>query len=458
MFTFALITLLMSMLFSPSDILTNLVIISFLIAAAIVAIWYIIGALLNNEKVKSGAKSEFYQLVGTAIMIGIIIAILYFFATSYTTAVAFNNGYKDLYSACSSLQNGNLYIIQQTLSAPVVEGDNICSLISSVSSSQTSGLSITSLADIPMASTVVLTSSLAEQIANNFNDTFYLDGWLGFLSKLQSSYTFCSSEPGTAQFGAGCMADTASVATTSFITPYAGFDLIYKGIGIISILLMTELAVFTAQLIFENIFIYIWPYLLFLGIIFRATIFTRKLGGLMIALALGAIIVYPSLFTLEYTATNYLTSKYPQTISFCNGGYTYTENFSHMPSVASIATACQCYPTHGLFGEEVDAITGSLAGFGLLGNGVSFINLQRVGMTCTVGNYNFLGVSGLFFNYGAIGTSEETLFNLMSAYGFIGVIGYFIPIINILITINAIIGFSGILGGDTQLAGLARLI
>jgi hypothetical protein len=447
MFIFTLMNLLMSILFSPSDTLTNLVIISFLIAATIVAIWYIIGALLNNEKVKSGAKSELYQLIGTAIMIGIIIAILYIFSISYTTAVLFSNNYGDLYSSCSALKNGNLYIIQQTLSAPVITDNNICSLIDSVSSFKT--IDLTSAVDIPLASTVVLTSSLTEQIANNFNMSFYFDGWLGFLSTLQRSYVVCGNVG--QNVGGGCLDNLLSTAFASQSTPYAGFELIYKTFSILSVLLMTELAIFTAQLIFENIFLYIWPYLLFLGIIFRATIFTRKLGGLMIAIAIGAILVYPSLFTLEYFTTNYLTNEYPQTISFCNGAYTYNENFSQMPSIAAIATACSCYPTHGLVGEELLAVGGSLAGIGVIGNGESFINLPSESLSCT-------GSGGIFSNTGAIGVSETTIFNLILAYGFMGVIGYFIPIINILITINAIVGFSGILGGDTQLAGLSRLI
>jgi hypothetical protein len=51
-----------------------------------------------------------------------------------------------------------------------------------------------------------------------------------------------------------------------------------------------------------------------------------------------------------------------------------------------------------------------------------------------------------------------TFFALLNSYGLIGVISYFIPIINLIIMLTALIGLSGLFGGDTELAGLAKLI
>jgi len=439
----------LSMLFSPNDKLTALVIIAFLIASVIIGIWYIIGAIFNNDKVKAGAKGEFYQLVGTAIMIGILLAALYTFAFAFSYVVT---PYQYSFSnACTNLKSGaQLYAVQQTLSTSVATYKNICSVIEN---SQGNSATITDLIDLPMADAIVVTSSLAEQTAEDFNMSFYFDGWLGFLSTLQYTQYLTYKEVGDSAL---------SIGGGWSEKPYAGVDLIYKGFGILSVLLMTEVAVFIGQLIFENIFLFIWPYLLFLGIIFRTTIFTRKLGGLLIAIAIGAIAVYPALLIGELAvssnmaappaASNMAASPAAQTIYFCNNGYSYTENFSQLPSIGSIATACSCYPTHGLFGEEFLAVGGSLAGLGILGNGASLINVGGFNLACTGHGSSFLSGSS------TVSITETTLFNLIAAYGFIGVIGYFVPIINILITINAIIGFSGILGGDTQLAGLSRLI
>lgn len=456
---FNLSTQFFSLQFAPSgagDILTYLVLLGFLIAAAIVAIWYIIGAVLNNEKIKSGAKSELYQLIGTAVMIAILLAAIYTFATLYSNVVTFK-----LQSSCTGMQqNSNLYVISQTLSANVADGSTICQILATSTTSQSTGgtMPLTELADVPMAQTVVVTSSLAEQVANNFNMSFYLDGWLGFLSQMTNIWGVCGGIKGSAVSGAGCFAEEAAVGIKGFNTPYAGMDLIYKALGVISILLMTELAVFTAQLIFENIFLYIWPYLLFIGIIFRATVFTRRLGGLLIAVAIGAIIIYPLLFMVEYFTIPSIEAQSPQTITFC-GSYNYNVNFYHMPSIGKVATACACYPTHGLFGEEIYAITGSLITQGISTGGtfIPYSDISCVGRG-SIAPVTSKGGSTLSVAGGAIGASESTLFNLMPVYGLLGVIGYFVPIINILITVSAVVGFSGILGGDTELAGLAKLI
>jgi hypothetical protein len=54
--------------------------------------------------------------------------------------------------------------------------------------------------------------------------------------------------------------------------------------------------------------------------------------------------------------------------------------------------------------------------------------------------------------------AEAMLFSLVNSYGMYGINAYFLPILDLLITISAIIGLSGLLGGDTELAGLSKLI
>lgn len=55
---------------------------------------------------------------------------------------------------------------------------------------------------------------------------------------------------------------------------------------------------------------------------------------------------------------------------------------------------------------------------------------------------------------GAVATTME----MLNAYGIMGVTSYFLPIINLVMTLSAIIGMSGLLGGDTTLEGLSRFI
>ena len=50
------------------------------------------------------------------------------------------------------------------------------------------------------------------------------------------------------------------------------------------------------------------------------------------------------------------------------------------------------------------------------------------------------------------------LFMIMNAYGIIGIPAYWLPIMNLVITLSGIIGLSGLLGGDTSMAGLGNLV
>ena len=54
--------------------------------------------------------------------------------------------------------------------------------------------------------------------------------------------------------------------------------------------------------------------------------------------------------------------------------------------------------------------------------------------------------------------SLNLLYDFMRIYGVDGIAAYFLPLINILVVLTGIIGLSGVLGGDTALAGLSRLV
>jgi hypothetical protein len=52
----------------------------------------------------------------------------------------------------------------------------------------------------------------------------------------------------------------------------------------------------------------------------------------------------------------------------------------------------------------------------------------------------------------------NTFFALLNAYGLIGIDAYLLPLINLVIFITSVIGLSGLFGGDTELAGLSKLV
>ena len=63
--------------------LMPLVMLALLLDAMIVAVWYYIGVALNNNGIKGSAKGEFYQFIGTCLMVAIIIAVLVFASTAF---------------------------------------------------------------------------------------------------------------------------------------------------------------------------------------------------------------------------------------------------------------------------------------------------------------------------------------------------------------------------------------
>ena len=58
------------------------------IDAVIVALWYFAGAVLNNNKVKSTAMGEFYQVFGTALLVVVLAGILVIFANTFYSATS----------------------------------------------------------------------------------------------------------------------------------------------------------------------------------------------------------------------------------------------------------------------------------------------------------------------------------------------------------------------------------
>ncbi len=280
-------------------------------------------------------------------------------------------------------------------------------------------------------------------------------------------------------------------------TPYAGYDIVYKELGTLGTLLTTAFDSFVAQFLFVIISLFAWPWLIFSGLVLRSTIFTRKIGGLLIAVGIGMILIFPAIFSLEYlglgngignlissnpsscssnpSASNCVGGIYgfntieTDPITFIPGGWTstpitinpfefdlanqikdpYDINFFIEPQLNRIAYYYECWPTDNniLFGESLDTIELLIPG----SSGVQLIasigsvipdTFPKLAIDPNCGPHALLIV---FYKY-------------LESYGIIGITAYFLPIINIFIVISAIIGLSGIFGGDTSLAGLSKLI
>ncbi len=469
---------------SVKSMLMPLVALALLIDAVLVGAWYMIGSLLNNNTVKAAARSEGYQLIGTGIMVIAILALLivvgYMFfsvANAYTLLNA-----STITNLCNGLHaNSQLDALSSSTSLLVSSGafPGLCSV---ASQAQAKPPTFTGMIDYPLAATGIVIANLTNQTAMQLNDAFLVDSWLGFLSTMKPTVNICiaAGEPVPIQ----CIVPVAPPdLTIQFsITPFAGLKMVYDGFGALGTLMITAVESFMAQLTITAIFLYAWPFLLFGGIILRAVFLTRRLGGLLIAFAIGGILFYPAIFSIEYIAMGsglaslmgynsqqsgapytFAQNSTPAAYGF-NDIFTssltfipasadpsnetpYLTNFYVLPRISNVAQHDSCWPYQG---KLTDAETAVIAYF--LIPGTQVIAIIRGASPNSIPSFLDAPIDC------NRDQSLNLLYDLMRVYGVDGIAAYFLPIINVLVVLTGIIGLSGVLGGDTSLAGLSRLV
>ncbi len=477
--------------------------------SAIIAIWYMLGYILNNSTIKGGAKAEMYQFVGTAILAAILSSIFFMYSGAF---IAFLDGTSlapsSISSLCTSIASntplqfidsnslimaGSAHYIGSSGSQSNFPG--LCSVVSSASASSI---------DYPLAAVGVIIANLTNQTAANLNRLFVFDSYIGYLSQVTPTVSFCMQ--GFADWVGPCIFPPMEIEPTPPVlidinasyTPFAGYSMLYQALAPLTTLFPMALESFIAQLAGISIFLYIWPFLLFLGLVFRALPFTRRIGGLLIAVAVGAIIIYPFIFSIEYismskgtTASanapnsiygfnsldtmtvlpappcNSISSSAPTNSLVVLGGHVflgnmecsiYNPNFFIEPNVSAIAKLNGCWPPDGdkygafkaIAEDSVYLLLPAFSSNFL----ISFLVNQGSSMNAFQSTFQNVYLPAKCDPNAA----ENTGFMLANAYGMLGMVTYWLPILNIIITLISILGLSGLLGGDTNLAGISRLI
>ena len=367
---------------SVSGSLVPLVIAALLVDGMIIGVWYMLGYLINNQGVKKSAQSEVWQLIGTAALISIILFSLAAFSGLFQSAL---NGSSLLSQSTISTMCYGIGSHSQMALLQINPGSNgIIAPLCSVVSGSASDLA-TSALDYPLAASGVIIANMTNQTVNNLNGLFVVDAYVGFLSKLSPMFIICI--PGIVGLPVCIVPSVPPLPPPDLLfswtaTPYAGMEMIYRGLGSLGILFTSSLESFIIQLTILVIFLYIWPFLIFGGLVLRATPFTRKIGGLFIAVAIGAIFFYPTVFTIQYLVLGHGLGNVPvyspsnvfavssNSISYIygfNGLYTNPVtalpntnlNFFVMPKVSDVANAYGCWPPNGattgaLTAEETD--------------------------------------------------------------------------------------------------------
>lgn len=443
--------------------LLPLVSVALLLDSAIVAVWYFVGSMLKNSALKAGAISEFYQLGGTVVITIAILSTLGIAANMFSGALnsthLMNSG--TLTTMCDGLMNpggnpNNLNILGPSYS--LLSGGSSTSSTSSFPGlcNMLSPTTMGGKIDYPLVASSVIIANLTNQTVTNLNDFFYVDNFIMFLATFTPSISACL----------GALDTCAAQAGVSF-TPYAGIDSMKRNFKNMGSILTMATESFIAQLILSSMFLYIWPYLLFIGLVLRATFFTRKIGGLFIALAIGGILFFPIMFSAEYLALgngvpltqaqlnaygyNSVNAQTLQLPAGCTGGTTskpscgsYNLNFYTLPSFKEIAIQNQCWTPHYILDEGLDVGGWLVAPIGFLVNLVNhFLTGAPVGLFPIVCSTTNLAVM---------------ILQMWQAVAITGIITWIIPILNIMIVLSGVRGISGLMGGDTTLAGLSRLI
>ncbi len=471
--------------------------IAIFIDAAIVALWYFAGAVLNNNKVKSTAMGEFYQVFGTALLVAVLAGILVIFANTFYSATSSTSlmSPSAIFNMCKGINSTSMLTLLNSSLSPTHSSllysssasgfPGLCALVK-----QSSKETFTEKADYPLAATGVIIANVTNQTASGLNSFFIFDSYIGFLEKLAPSFNICIGYPPT-PIVADCvlpMPDPPLVLIHYAIYPFAGYSLIYKSLAALGDLLTGALESFIAQLTLLSIFLYAWPYLLFVGIILRATPFTRKIGGLLLAIAVAGVIFFPLIYSIEYLSlgnglgqmmgyvppSNSLNIITPGSYSandvgkyygfgniFTNSTYfipnstdkPYVTNFYVMPNISAIANYSGCWPHNGDLFETEQADTQDLL-VPYANGGVIFSSIIALADHNPTPPTGTLGITYSCSRSQALNTN----YLIVRSYGVFGISAYFLPIINIIIVLTAIIGISGLLGGDTSLAGLSRLV
>ncbi|MEM3205027.1 MAG: hypothetical protein QW458_02145 [Candidatus Micrarchaeaceae archaeon] len=427
--------------FSSFNSWLPVIMVAILASVMIVGIYYMLGVILNNPSVKSRAISELGQVIGTAIIMVIILAALGLFGTglSLTSLVSPQTMNSICFTGTNSLAGSPLEITNSILPYAT---NAICNLAVSAGSSNPS---FTTQLDYGLAASYVILANLTNQSAVNLNSLYVFAGFVGSLSTLTSTTTFCLSGP-------PCLLPISpGLDTVTFsYTPLAG----YAALRIALKPLETEANLifesFVLQLLSISFFLYAWPFLLAAGIILRASFFTRRVGGLLIAMSLAATIFFPFVMLLEYSSLSNLSAMSPigansiPTLSIPG----YKLNYYVFPNIKNIVDTYSCGPPFYNLGiGEAYAAAPYLVPFAGLALGVGYALYGFVGgipsipwISCTPSN------------------ALNTILTFVNAYGVMSVTGFILPLINILLSLSMVVGLSQMLGGDTNLLGIGRLV
>ncbi len=457
-----------------------IVLIAILVAILLTLIFYAIATLLGNARLKSAALYEFAQVIGTVVILLIIFGLFNIYSASvYGNYPKLTNAVSNI---CSPSQQNQLAGSPIDFLNPTIQGPtkSICGLAGGVPSS-----GVTQNIDYGLASTYAIIANVTSQAGMSLNDLNEFENFYNTLESVVPTGSVCwpavtCSAPtgGLSAQGAGT---GVSISYTTY--PYYMYGKIRGGTLFINA--EAELSFYTGLLeLFATIVaLFGWPYFLAAGLILRASFLTRRVGGLIIAVVLVALFLYPLLNLFEYSsltnASSPLSAIGANVVSYQNAPLLQLKGQAPCTSLLSSCILDNTNPIIDYNTGRIDFYVFPRLDYILnyegcwpLAGSLLASEVKIIGLYITPGVGNALALYGLIGSFvgsvpsflidRVISCSPEALLNsvlsLSNFYGQTFVFMVMLPVLNVLMLLSAVKGLSSLLGGDTSLLGLGRLV
>ncbi len=300
-----------------------IIVVAALLSAMLAGVYYMIGYLLNNPRIRASAISELEQAAGSVLLVIIIIGVLYMLGTTDFSFGSFlgSSGVSSISNICSTYLNppnlnppsgnafpayleSNFYDPHSTPANLPEPTTAVCQyLIGAPQNRVNPADPITSKIDYGLAATYVIIANMTNQSVYELNALYNLDSLIFFLRNLNPDVGFCA--PAT------CVDPAAPSGVNLQLSykPYQGY--VFQRAIMPSIVTQGTLTLYmeTLELVVIIMLLIFWPYMLGIGIVLRTIPFTRRAGGFIIAATIVGVIILPTVFLLEYSALNNLQSQ-----------------------------------------------------------------------------------------------------------------------------------------------------
>lgn len=278
------------------------------LAFAITAVYYMVGALLGNQKVKAAAISQFLQVFGTVVILVIIIIVLNYFGQVITLPQLLPPS--NIQTLCTQLSGSSIDFLNSSKSIPGFSGQlmdeppkALCNGIIDNASLGKGG--ITTNLDYGLASTYLIEDNLTNQSVTEMTDLSDWENLVYFLRGYLVTYTECS--PFTCVIPLPNPPETLGDWDEAIKIQFRYFSGYVQG-RLITPVIATEMNLmfylYMMQLVTILLMLLLWPYFLAAGLFLRAFSYTQRIGGLLIAIVVVSLILYPTIVMFQYNTLN----------------------------------------------------------------------------------------------------------------------------------------------------------